>query len=71
LRYEQTFDLITLKDKLKGFEIHPDYPKEKTSERTKKTESTKLNYNIISNKNFKEHHFNMPEKRPDIPDIVI
>ena len=70
LRYEQTFYLITLKDKLKCFENHPDYPKEKTAERIKKTESTKANYNIISSKNLKEHHYDAPEKRPNIQDTV-
>lgn len=62
--------MITLKDRLKGFENHPDYPKEKAGVRQKKTESTNVNYNILSGKNFQEQHYLRPEKRPNIPDIV-
>ena len=32
LRYEQTFDIINLQDRLKGFESHPDYPQYKEKE---------------------------------------
>lgn len=66
LRNEQTFDIVNLKDKLKGFEGHPDYPVFKTDSRKKKLENTKVGYNILSNIGLDKHNFLPPEKRPNI-----
>ena len=61
---EQTFDIVTLEDKLKGFETHPNYPK-KAKERVKlNREVGSVPYNILSNYPLSKHHFDAPEKRP-------
>lgn len=66
LRYEQTFDIINLKDKLKVFEGHPDYPQQKieVGANKKNLETSRVDYNILSNKHLQEHHFDKPENRP-------
>lgn len=65
LRYEQTFDIINLKDKLKMFKDHPDYPKERQDFGNKIVKDmSKIDYNILSNLKLKEHHYEKPEKRP-------
>jgi hypothetical protein len=67
LRVMQTYDIINLQDRLKGFENHPDYPKYKGSASNLKKIghlSTKENYNIISNINLSQHHYSKPEDRP-------
>jgi hypothetical protein len=68
LRYEQTFDIINLKDKLKVFKNHPLYPVEKESIGNKKLKDmSKIEYNILSNTNLTRHHFDKPENRPNKP----
>ena len=42
LKVEQTFNIINLKDRLKGFEKHPDYPKQKDLINKRK----KINYDL-------------------------
>ena len=67
LRVMQTYDIINLQDRLRGFENHPDYPKYKGSASNLKKIghlSTKENYNIISNINLSQHHYSKPEDRP-------
>ena len=67
LKNIQTFNIINLQDRLKGLETNKSYP-ESNLERRKKLfiMSPKINYNIISNLNYKIHHFDKPEKRPVI-----
>lgn len=67
LRYEQTFDIITLKDKLNVFTNHPDYPKGKSERSKTLIDHSKIDYNILSNKKILEHHFDKPENRPVKP----
>jgi hypothetical protein len=67
LRNEQTFDVINLRDKLSGFENHPDYPKFKSEFANKKNlEVSKANYNILSNITLDEQNYLPPDKRPII-----
>jgi hypothetical protein len=70
LRNEQTYNIINLKDKLKGFESHPDYPEFKTDCRKIKLETSKANYNIVSNITLDKHHYLPPEQRPQITEEV-
>lgn len=69
LRYQQTFDIINLKDRFKGFENDPNYPHRKTFENNpnKVSRYSPINsrsYNIVSNKSLAEHN-NIPyEDRP-------
>ena len=70
LRYEQTFNFINMRDKLKGFETHPDYPRYKSDYRMKKTETSKLNFNILSNISLDKHHFLPPNKRPVVAETT-
>ncbi len=66
LSNEQTYNLINLKDKLKGFENHPNYPKqEKNKIKFIEENSNKRCYNIISNISLDKHNFLPPEKRPE------
>lgn len=67
LRYEQTFDIITLKDKLSMFVDHPDYPRQKEKQGKVVIDNSKINYNIISNRKLLEHHYDKPENRPVKP----
>ena len=65
LKMEQTFNVINLKDRLKGFETDPLYPipKEKLNKR-KNLNVNKVNYNILSNLPLSQHHYDKPENRP-------
>ena len=66
LRYQQTYDIINLKDKFKGFENHPDYPFPKAipNDKINPSLTNTRSFNILSNKNLYEHN-NIPyEKRP-------
>lgn len=63
----QTYNIINLQDKLKGFENDRNYPQSPRVRRKKFYNLTpKINYNILSNLNYKIHHFDKPEKRPNI-----
>ena len=64
LRYEQTYNILNFDNKLKGLENRPDYPKEKPWY-YRPGKDTIVNYNIISNIDMKDHHFQPPEKRPE------
>ena len=66
LKNEQSYNIITLKDKLKGFENHPNYPKEtiKLGKAVEKNKNNKRLYNVLSNFTCEEHHFDAPERRP-------
>lgn len=67
LRMEQTFDIVNLKDKLKGFEGHSNYPKPKKDNVNKKNlEVSRVNYNILSNITLDKHHYLPEECRPKI-----
>ena len=64
LKVEQTFNIINLQDRLKGFEKHPDYPvkKDLINKRKKINYDTKC-YNILSNLPLTQHHYDKPENR--------
>lgn len=64
LRNEQTFNVISLKDKLQGFENDPNYPKPLKEKIKLNKEISNVDYNILSNISLSKHHFNPPEKRP-------
>ena len=64
LRYEQTYNILNFNNKLAGLENRPDYPKEKPWY-YRPGKDTIVNYNIISNIDMKDHHFQPPEKRPE------
>ena len=65
LRIEQTYNIINLRDRLKGFENHPNYPIQKDLiNKRKKIIHDSKDYNIISNLPLSAHHFDKPEKRP-------
>ena len=64
LRYEQTYNILNFDNKLKGLENRPDYPKEKPWY-YRPGKDTIVNYNIISNIDMRDHHFQPPEKRPE------
>jgi len=67
LKVEQTFNIINLQDRLKGFEQHPDYPKQKDLiNKRKKINYDLKNYNIISNLPLTVHHYDKPENRPKL-----
>ena len=65
LKIEQTFNIINLQDRLKGFEKHPNYPKPKDliNKRSKISHDNKK-YNILSNLPLDQHHYDKPENRP-------
>lgn len=65
LRNEQTYNIINLKDKLAGFENHPNYP-QLSQIKKKKLETTRTNYNILSNISQDKHSYLPPELRPKI-----
>ena len=72
LKYEQTFNIINLQDRLKGFEKHPNYPVQKNFTNKKKVmDIYAKNYNIISNLPLNEHHYDKPENRPKCNDAEI
>ena len=63
----QSYDIINLQDKLKGLENEENYPNSPKIKRKKFYSLTpKINYNIISNLNYKIHHYDKPENRPNI-----
>ena len=65
LKNEQCYNIINLKDKLKGFENHPNYPKqEKNKIKLIEENFHKKCYNIISNISLSKHNFLPPEQRP-------
>jgi hypothetical protein len=65
LKIEQTYDLINLQDRLKGFENHPNYPVMKDLiHKRKRIDFYPKNFNIISNISLTEHHYDKPENRP-------
>jgi hypothetical protein len=65
LKKEQTFNIINLQDRLKGFEKHPNYPvKKDLINKRKNINYDKKNYNILSNLPLSEHHYDKPENRP-------
>ena len=65
MRYEQTYNVVNLENKLKGLEDKPGYPAEKQPNFTKKDGGTsKTDYNIISNLNLREHGHLPEELRP-------
>ena len=63
MRMEQTYNILNFDNKLKGLENRPDYPKEKAWH-FRSGKDTMVNYNILSNIDMQEHHFQPPEKRP-------
>lgn len=70
LKYEQTYNIINLQDRLKGFEKHPNYPAQKNLINKKKIlDIYSQNYNIISNLPLNEHHYDKPENRPKCNDV--
>ena len=65
LKIEQTFNIINLQDRLKGFEKDPNYPVMKDLIHTRKRiEFYPKNFNIISNLPVSQHHYDKPENRP-------
>ena len=67
LSKEQTYNLISLEDKLKGFENHPNYPKQKDIIKSrKKIIYHPKDFNILSNLPFNIHHYDKPENRPKV-----
>jgi hypothetical protein len=69
LKIEQTYNIITLEDRLKGFENHPNYPAYKDSiNRRKNINFYPKPYNIISTLPLSQHHYDKPENRPKFED---
>ena len=67
LKNIQTYNIINLEDRLKGLEKSQGYPNNNLIKRKKYFQITpKINYNLLSNLNYKMHHFDQPEKRPTI-----
>lgn len=64
LRIEQSYNIINLQDRLKGMENHPNYPKENLQRVKKNLDTSKAEYNIISNIGLDKHNFLKPEFRP-------
>lgn len=65
LQKEQTFNVVNLRDRLKGFENDPNYPMPKAYiSRAKDINKNRIGYNILSNKPLSEHHYDKPENRP-------
>ena len=66
LKVEQTFNIINLKDRLKGLEKDPNYPTMKDLiHQRKRIDNSPKNYNILSNLPLTRHHFDRPENRPN------
>ena len=63
MRQEQTYNIVNFANKLKGLEDRANYPKEKPWF-FRPGKDTMVNYNIISNIDMKDHHFQPPSKRP-------
>lgn len=65
LRYEQTFNIVNLEEKLKGLEDKPGFPRARQVNLGREDVSkTNTHYNIISNLDFADHHYLPPDKRP-------
>jgi hypothetical protein len=65
LRYEQTFNVLNLEDKLRGLEDKPGYPTtNKVNLGREDVSKTNTTYNIISNQDFSDHHYLPPGQRP-------
>jgi hypothetical protein len=69
LRYEQTYNILNFDNKLKGLEQRENYPKEKPWY-FRPEKDTYGDYNIISNINLQEHHFQPPHNRPPLDAVV-
>ena len=72
LKNEQTYNIINLQDRLKGFEKHQNYPIQKDLISTRK----KINYyskdfNILSNLPLNIHHYDKPENRPKCSNNIV
>ena len=66
LKVEQTFNIINLKDRLKGLENDPNYPSMKDLIHSRKRiDNCPKNYNILSNLPLTTHYFDKPENRPN------
>ena len=62
---EQTYNIINLQDRLKGFEKHPNYPiKKNIINKRNKINNDEKNFNILSNLPLNQHHYDKPENRP-------
>lgn len=70
LRYEQTYNVLNFENKLGGLESRPDYPKEKPWYYRPERDSL-VDYNIISNYSLKDHHYDAPEKRPEVTEFTV
>jgi len=71
LKIEQTFNIINLQDRLKGFEKDPNYPVMKDLIHSRKRiESYPKSFNILSNLPLSQHHYDKPENRPVYKDSV-
>ena len=67
LKNIQLYNIINLEDKLKGLENNKEYRNYNVEKRKKFFEiPPKINYNLISTLNYKIHHYDKPEKRPNI-----
>lgn len=64
LRNEQTFDIVTHKNKLDCFGYFEPYEIDHVKVNK---EVSKAPYNIITNISLLDHHYNPPEKRPNVP----
>ena len=66
LKVEQTFNIINLKDRLKGLENDPNYPSMKDLIHSRKRiDISPKNFNILSNLPLTQHYFDKPENRPN------
>ena len=72
LRYEQTFNVINLQNKLKGLEGLPGYPEVKLPnyKNRKLGNTSNTDYNILSGLHFADHHYLPTDKRPKKPKPV-
>jgi len=59
--------VINFQNKLKGLEDKADYPKDKPWY-FRPDKDTNVNYNILSNKDMADHHYEKPENRPPRPE---
>jgi hypothetical protein len=55
--------VVNFDNKLAGLESKPDYPKDKPWY-FRPGKDTNADYNILSNVQMKEHHYDHPSKRP-------
>lgn len=65
LAKEQIYNVINLRDRLKGMENDPNYPSYKPNvPKAKAIDIHQINYNVLSNKPLSQHHYDKPENRP-------